>query len=197
MAKSIRINWNKVIELAQAGSSKKQICKGIGITMRQMDIECKKKHKKTFANLVKKKKRDTPGHPPIEINWANVDKFLQAQCNGAQIATFMGIHPDTLYGACERDKRMGFSAYSQQKKAEGKELIRLKQFQLAVTGEGDKSMLIWLGKQYLEQADKKEVKKEDITAPASEYDFSILTKKDRSTVMRLLKKCKVHEDSGS
>jgi len=46
---------------------------------------------------------------------------------------------------------MGFSAYSTIKRGEGKELLRAKQFQIAM--EGDKTMLVWLGKQYLDQSD--------------------------------------------
>jgi hypothetical protein len=45
-----------------------------------------------------------------------------------------------------------FSAYAAIKKGEGLELLRAKQFATAM--EGDKTMQIWLGKQYLDQKDK-------------------------------------------
>lgn len=67
----------------------------------------------------------------------------------------LGIHPDTLYKAVENEYKMTFTAYSQEKKAEGRELLRKKQFDIAL--DGDKTMLVWLGKQYLGQTDKSEV----------------------------------------
>jgi hypothetical protein len=50
---------------------------------------------------------------------------------------------------------MGFSEYAAQKKAEGKTLLRAKQFQLAM--DGDRTLNIWLGKQYLDQRDKSDL----------------------------------------
>ena len=93
--------------------------------------------------------------PKANIDWDKVDKYLQYQCDGTGIAGLFGIHPDTLYKACEEKYKMGFSAYSAIKKSEGKELLRAKQF--AVAMEGDKTMLVWLGKQYLEQKDKSDI----------------------------------------
>ena len=90
--------------------------------------------------------------PKTEIDWGKVDKYLQAQCDGSGIAGLLGIHPNTLYRLCEEKYKMSFSAYSAQKRGEGKELLRAKQSQLAM--EGDKTMLVWLGKQYLEQKEK-------------------------------------------
>lgn len=92
------------------------------------------------------------GRPKAEIDWSKVDKYLKAQCDGVGISAIFGIAPDTLYNACERDHKMTFSAYSQAKKAEGRELLRQKQMQIAI--EGDKTMLVWLGKQYLDQSEK-------------------------------------------
>lgn len=92
------------------------------------------------------------GRPKAEIDWAEVDKYLKAQCDGVGIAAILGVYPDTLYNACERDHKTTFSAYSQLKKTEGKELLRQKQIEVAMGG--DKTMLVWLGKQYLDQSDK-------------------------------------------
>jgi len=93
--------------------------------------------------------------PKAIIDWSKVDKYLQAQCTGTGIAGLLGIHPNTLYQACEALYKCNFSEYSEQKKGEGKELLRAKQFQTAM--EGNVSMQIWLGKQYLEQRDKTEI----------------------------------------
>lgn len=92
------------------------------------------------------------GRKRAVIDWNKVDKYLQAQCDGTGIAGLLGIHPETLYDACKRDKKTDFSVYAAQKKGEGKEILRAKQFEVAMSG--DKAMLIWLGKQYLGQNDK-------------------------------------------
>lgn len=90
--------------------------------------------------------------PKTKIDWNKVDKLLQAQCVGTGIAEILGVHPDTLYRACQEDNKIGFAEYSANKKGEGLELLRAKQFQTAMAG--DKTMQIWLGKQYLNQKDK-------------------------------------------
>lgn len=93
--------------------------------------------------------------PKTVIDWNKVDKYLQAQCDGVGIAGLLGISPDTLYRACQEVHKMGFAQYSAQKKAEGVELLKAKQYQLAM--EGNVTMGIWLGKQYAGQRDKQEI----------------------------------------
>ena len=99
------------------------------------------------------------GRPKADIDWEKVDKMLFAQCDGAGIAGVLGIDPETLYRRCQNDQKMGFSEYAAIKRADGKELLRYKQFEIAMTG--DRSMLIWLGKQYLGQKDKTDVTTND------------------------------------
>lgn len=95
------------------------------------------------------------GRTKTNIDWGKVDKYLQAQCDGTGIAGLLGIHPNTLYRLCEEKYKMSFSEYSAQKKTEGKELLRAKQYQVAMSG--DKTMLVWLGKQYLNQTDRRNI----------------------------------------
>jgi len=97
--------------------------------------------------------------PKVNIDWKKVDFYLRAHCDGVGIAGLLGIHPNTLYLAVESEFKVSFSEYSAQKKSEGKEMLRGKQFQLAA--EGDKTMLVWLGKQYLGQKDKNDVTTND------------------------------------
>ena len=108
------------------------------------------------------------GRKKANIPWDKVDKYLQAQCNGTGIAAILGIHPDTLYLRCEAEKKMGFSEYSSLKKAEGKELLRAKQFQTAMSG--NTTMMVFLGKNYLEQRDKPEP---EPTNESFEFDITI------------------------
>ena len=92
--------------------------------------------------------------PKADIDWNKVDRLLEAGCPGTEVAATLGIHEDTLYRACERENKQGFAAYSAIKRASGDRLLRVKQFEVAMAG--DKTMLVWLGKQRLGQAEKSE-----------------------------------------
>ena len=95
------------------------------------------------------------GRPKINIEWDKVNKYLQAQCDGVSIAGLLGIAPITLYRACKRRFKVNFDAYSAKKKSEGVELLKLKQYQTAMSG--NVTMQIWLGKQYAGQREKSEL----------------------------------------
>ncbi len=99
-----------------------------------------------------------PGRPHSIIDWNVVDNLLIAGCIGTEIAARLGIHAETLYLRCEQDKKIGFSAYQQQKKELGDTILRSAQFKKAASGYN--TMMIWLGKQRLHQVDKTEVKQQ-------------------------------------
>ena len=115
-----------------------------------------------MANNIKRK----PGRPKIIINWDVVASYLRAQCDTVGIAGILGISPDTLYTRCKKDNKIDYTAFSAQKKSEGKELLRAKQFTTAI-GDSAKeippnvTMQIWLGKQYLGQKDKQDITSDD------------------------------------
>ncbi len=100
------------------------------------------------------------GRPRALIDWQQVGKLLEADCQIMGIAAIMGVSTDTLYTRCQTDNKMDFSAFSQQKKAKGDEQLRVKQYQTAMGG--NVTMQIWLGKQRLTQSEKSEVKS-DVT----------------------------------
>ena len=93
--------------------------------------------------------------PKIEINWKIVDQYLVAGATGTEVAAVLGIHPETLYNKCKKEHKIGFTEYSKQKKAKGDSLLKVKQFEMAMSG--DRGMLIWLGKNRLDQSDKKDI----------------------------------------
>ncbi len=97
------------------------------------------------------------GRKKAKIPWDKVDKLLEAGCTGTEIAAYLGVHPNTLYLACKDTNKCDFSEYYQGKRAKGNTGLKTAQYKLAM--QGDKSMLIWLGKQRLGQVDKKEVVK--------------------------------------
>lgn len=90
--------------------------------------------------------------PKTNIDWETVNDLLEADCEGTEIAAYLGIVPDTLYKRCKETHKLGFSEYLRQKKAKGNSLLKAKQFEKAMSG--DKGMLIWLGKQRLGQSEK-------------------------------------------
>ena len=92
------------------------------------------------------------GRPPAIIDWKAVDRLLQAGCAGTQIAARLGIHANTLYERCSQEHKCDFSDYSQQKREHGETLLLEQQFTIAM--KGDKTMLIWLGKQRLGQKER-------------------------------------------
>lgn len=85
--------------------------------------------------------------------------MLEAGASAVGIAATIGCDEDTLRKRCPGDNNCTFSEFSQQKKAKGDELLRVKQFQTAM--QGNVTMQIWLGKQRLNQADKSENKNEN------------------------------------
>ena len=96
------------------------------------------------------------GRPKVKIDWHEVGEMLKCGCDATVIATTIGVSTDTLYTRSKLDNKLDFSAFSQQKRAQGNDLLRRKQFELAL--DGNISMLIWLGKNRLGQTDKQEVK---------------------------------------
>ncbi len=103
--------------------------------------------------------------PRKDVNWDAVEKLCGLQCTETEIAEFLGLSIATLYRACKREHKMGFDEYFGQKRGIGKISLRRAQWQLA-TQNKNPTMLIWLGKQHLAQADKAEtVTKAEHTFP--------------------------------
>lgn len=98
------------------------------------------------------------GRAKATIDWKIANLMLKRHCEGTEVAAALGMHEDTFYKAVERKYKMGFTAYKQIKRAEGKAILRVLQFQGAE--DGDKTMLIWLGKNILGQSDRQDIKTE-------------------------------------
>lgn len=113
----------------------------------------------------KPKEQDKPkrrtGRPKAIIPWQRVDQMLMAQCDGVMIANSLGIAPDTLYNACEREHKLTFSAYAQQKRDRGvataKEVFYRQAWIDPNDGQQSTRQIFWL-KNHAGMADKQEVK---------------------------------------
>jgi len=92
------------------------------------------------------------GRPLIKIDWELVDRMCGIHCTGEEQAGMLSIDYDTLDRACQREKGVNFAEYFKQKSANGKMSLRRRQYTAAM--EGQPTMMVWLGKQWLGQTDK-------------------------------------------
>ncbi|HCJ37806.1 MAG TPA: hypothetical protein DHV37_05710 [Erysipelotrichaceae bacterium] len=107
------------------------------------------------------------GRPEIKISKEDFEKLCAMQCTLVEIAGFFDCSEDTIENWCKKTYRgQTFSEVYKRKSARGKISVRRKQFQVADAG--NPTMLIWLGKQYLNQ---KEPRQE--LAVTNEVDDSI------------------------
>lgn len=86
------------------------------------------------------------------IDWEQFDKLCFMQCSLVEIASWFDCSIDTIERAVEREHKIKFAEYFEQKRGRGKIALRRKMFDLAQNG--NVTLLIWLSKQYLQMADK-------------------------------------------
>jgi len=95
------------------------------------------------------------GRPRKQINWEEFDKLCHIQCTLEEIACWYDCSMDTIERAVKREHGVTFAEHWKVKASTGRISLRRSQWQLAM--KGDRVMLIWLGKQYLGQQDKRDV----------------------------------------
>lgn len=105
------------------------------------------------------------GTRKITIDWKLVDSLLESGNDGIRVAANLGIHADTLYRRCLEEHKTSFADYLADKRKRGESRILSKQFEMAM--EGDKTMLIWVGKQMCGQ-------KEPDRSPSDEENKKIV-----------------------
>ena len=111
----------------------------------------KKEDQKTEKNL--------GGRPKIPIDWKTLEGLCQIQCTEVECAAVLKIHLDTLAVAIKEEFGYGFPEYL--KNHSGKGRASLRRLQWGQAQGGNTTMLIWLGKQWLAQADKTELSGKD------------------------------------
>jgi len=120
------------------------------------------------------------GRPLLPVDWGLVDKLLSIQCTKLEICGVIGVSDDTLSRRCQDEKGTTFAEYSVQKKTPGRMNLRRKQFEVALSG--NVAMLIWLGKQILDQKDKSEV---ELSGKVDEISEADLDKRIEEKILKL------------
>ena len=95
------------------------------------------------------------GRPKAEIDLETLNKLIGIQCTGEEIASYFNIDYDTLNRIVQDEYDLPFSDYFKKNKGKGKVSLRRAQFQSAI--DGNITMQIWLGKNWLNQTDKQEL----------------------------------------
>lgn len=98
--------------------------------------------------------------PKKEIDWEMVDKLCAIHCTGEEIASILDVSYDTLQRRCQEEHECGFADYYKKASASGKMSLRRKQYDVAMAG--NVPMLIWLGKNTLNQRDQVDTEVKDL-----------------------------------
>src|SRR5215510_13763998 len=93
------------------------------------------------------------GRPEKTIDWEKVDRLLESQNKGTEIASHFNITKETFYHRVKEKYGVDFSTYSTNFYSKGKSNLRTRQYQKAM--EGNVQMLLNLGEVYLGQGEKK------------------------------------------
>ena len=126
---------------------------------------------KAFFEAVK-----TKGRPKLlltNVGIETIKSLASIQCTDEEIAAVLGVSVDLL---TNKNNREVFAEAKESGQLKGKSSLRRMQFKTAEAGNA--TMQIWLGKQYLGQKDKQDVKvdtEQDFVfniLPASEYEES-------------------------
>lgn len=89
------------------------------------------------------------GRPRFVIDYDSVEKLASLQCTQSEIASYLGCSVDTL----QADEK--FSGIYKAGMDKGR--MSLRRHQWRALEEGNSTMLVWLGKQYLGQREKNEL----------------------------------------
>lgn len=91
-----------------------------------------------------------------EIDINQLKELCKMHSTCLECAAVIGCSVSLIKCKLQQEGWANFTEFSNYYSAVGKQSIRRKQFDMAING--DRTMLVWLGKQYLGQADKVEEK---------------------------------------
>lgn len=97
--------------------------------------------------------------PKKKIDKEQFEKLCGLQCTIEEFCCYFDCDDETLSKWCKRTYNKSFSEIFKIKRGSGKISLRRKQFEVAMSG--NPTMLIWLGRNYLNQTDKIDVSIEE------------------------------------
>jgi len=103
--------------------------------------------------------------PRIELDMEELERLVQIQCTQEEIAYVLGVSIDTVAARIKEQFGVSFPEFYKKHIAYGKISIRRAQFKLLT----NTAMAIWLGKQYLDQAEP--IRKEEPAYIEQEQDM--------------------------
>lgn len=87
--------------------------------------------------------------------WKQIENMAAIFCTGEEIANILGVDYDTLGSRIKERYLTTTSDFLKKHQSNGKMSLRRQQYKKAM--EGNVTMMIWLGKQFLGQTDKNEL----------------------------------------
>jgi hypothetical protein len=131
----------------------------------------------------KRKRKAKPGRPPAKFDLAQIASLSQLGCTDEEIAAFFSVDRKTIQRHKAADAE--FAAALVNGALKGNISLRRVQFKAAL--EGDRTMMIWMGKQRLGQRDKVDAPTGADVVPATkiEYRWIMPTKPDDKPVPNL------------
>ena len=97
------------------------------------------------------------GRPRKEIDQSFFEGLCEIQATLEEIAHVLRVSEDTIERWCKRTYELGFADAYKKFSATGKISLRRSQFNVAL--QGNPTLLIWLGKQYLGQRELSPLRK--------------------------------------
>ena len=136
------------------------------------------------------------GRPRVEIDKRTFENLCLIQCTIKEICSIFECDHKTLEAWCKREyKGKTFSQVFSEKRCRGFISLRRAQFQKAIDGKNT-AMLIFLGKNWLGQSDKQDVKLLGSTENPLEikckYDLSSLSEQELLTLRGILMKAETN-----
>jgi hypothetical protein len=105
--------------------------------------------------LAVKVDKKVTGRPPIEIDWGKLDAILQFGARALDCRGILDVSEDCIADNIKKKYGLTFSEYRELRMSTMRAKLLQKQFDVAMMG--NVAMLIWLGKQHLDQKDKQEI----------------------------------------
>lgn len=115
----------------------------------------KKRGVKKGAPRTKKQLEQKNGPYKTVIPYKKLDELCKIQCTGEECAAVLQTDYDTLNRRLKEEGFKGFTEYFKSKAGDGRASLRRRQWKSAQ--EGNSAMLVWLGKQWLGQHDKRDM----------------------------------------